>query len=164
MSTGLATTALCLLASLATTFAAGQTADDLKDVTRVYVGSLGHKQSAENLRKELISQLRKSNLITVVASPKQADAVLSGAAELWIRGHYSLNPRSGITARNGTPVYSGSLSVELDGKDRDTLWSSLVTPHSGSTDIGRDLCKDLVKQLTQALQDAGHHAPEPVRH
>jgi hypothetical protein len=161
--TDLASTALFLLASLAG-FAAGRTADDLKDVRKVYVGSLGHEQAAEQLRKDVISQLKKSGLVEVVSSPREADAVLTGAAELWIRGYYSLNPRSGIMPQNGTPVFGGSLSVELEGRGDDTLWSYLATPHFGSTDIGKDLCKELVRQLTQALQDAGRPASETKRH
>lgn len=163
MLTDLAATALFLFASIGS-FAAGQTADDLKDVRKVYVGSLGHKQAAEQLRKDLISELRKSGRLEVVSSPREADAVLTGAAELWIRGYYSLNPRSGIMPQNGTPVLGGSLSVELAGRGADTLWSYLATPHFGSKDIGKDLCKEVIRELTQALQDAGSPASETKRH
>ena len=106
--------------------------------------------------KELVAELKKSPLVRVVSLPAKADAVLTGAGELWIRGYYSLNPRSGIMPQNGTPVYGGSLSVELNGKDSDTLWSYLVTPHFGSTSISKDLCKELVRRMNDALRDAGH--------
>ncbi len=159
MLTDLASASLLLFASLAS-FLPGQTTQDLKSVRKVYVGSLGREQSAEQLRRDLIAQLKKSNRVTVVSSAGEADAVLTGTAQLWIRGYYSLNPRSGVTPKNGTPVFGGSMSVELESRSEETLWSYLATPHFGSTDIGKDLCRELVRQLTLALQDAGRQTPE----
>ena len=138
-----------------------QTAASLKEVQKVYVGSLGKNSSSGRLKKDLISELRRSDRLKVVSSPQDADAVITGAGELWVRGFYSLNPRSGIMPQNGTAVFGGSLSIELNGRDGDTLWSYLATPRTGSTDIGRDLCRQLVRQLTEALE---HAAPDTVAH
>jgi hypothetical protein len=95
--------------------------------------------------------LRKVNTIALVASKADADAILSGNGEIWVKGYVSLNPRSGRWPSDGTPVYSGFLSVEIKGVDGVTLWSYLVTPGSPSQDISKNLSKRVAEHLIAAL-------------
>ncbi len=68
---------------------------------------------AEKVYDDVIAELRKQNSITVVADESNADVILGGGGEIWVRGYRSLNPRSGRLPSDGTPVYDGYLSVEL---------------------------------------------------
>ncbi|MBV9940462.1 MAG: hypothetical protein JO150_18320 [Acidobacteriaceae bacterium] len=98
--------------------------------------------------------------LSVVPDRSTADAVLSGDGEIWIKGYRSLNPRSGRLPSDGTPVYTGFLSVELRNVRGDTLWSYLVTPSAGSADVSKDLSKKIAKHLAEALAlDDGSRNP-----
>ncbi len=81
-----------------------------------------------------------------------ADAVVAGDGETWIKGYRSLNPRSGRLPSNGDPVYAGFLSVELKDTRGDTLWSYLVTLGPASENISKELSKQVVKHLTDVLK------------
>lgn len=133
--------------------APAQTADTLRAVNRVYVEPFAGKSGAPELRADLIVELRKSHRLMVVKSPQEADAVLSGTGESWIRGYYSLNPRIRSVTGDAHPIYGGYLSVELKGRQSETLWSYLVTPRRlGPEDIGRNLAGQMVRRLVEALQ------------
>jgi hypothetical protein len=118
---------------------------------RVYVEVFPAKNGSTKLREDLISQLRKLGSFSVVASESEADAIVSGDGETWIKGYRSLNPRSGRLPSDGDPVYSGFLSVELKDTKGDTLWSYLVTLGPASENISQDLSKQIVKHLGEAL-------------
>jgi len=133
--------------------APGQTAETLRDVKRVYVEPFADKSGAPELRADLIVELRKSHRLIVVKSPQEADAVISGTGESWIRGYYSLNPRIRSVTGDAHPIYGGYLSVELKGRQSETLWSYLVTPRRlGPEDIGRNLAGQMVRRLVEALK------------
>jgi hypothetical protein len=141
--------AWCVCAGLG---AGAQTATTLDAVKSVYVEPFPNKPGAEALRNDLIAELRKSRRLSVAASPGEADAVIDGTGESWIRGYYSLNPRVRSVA-DAHPIYGGYLSVELKGKGGETLWSYLVTPRRfGPEDIGRNLCGQVVRRLLEALK------------
>jgi phosphate transport system substrate-binding protein len=53
---------------------------------------------------------------------------------------------------NGTPIYTGYLSVELRSKQGETIWSYLVTPPEASQDVSEDLSQQIVKKLAEALE------------
>lgn len=149
---------MCLACFFATAGAAlaFQGEAPLSAVKRIYVEPFASKAGSEKLREDLIAQLRKSN---IPVSPERdgADATLTGDGETWIKGYRSLNPRSGRSPANGTPVYGGFLSVELKDAKGDTLWSYLATPGSGSQDGSKDLAKRIAKHLAEALAPAAHH-------
>jgi hypothetical protein len=154
MSTGIATAPiwfLCCALSLA-----AQTATNLKDVQRIYLNSFGSKPGASELRDRVAAEIGKSHTLRVVANPAEADAVLGGDGEVWVKGHFSMNPRD-RSINDAQTVYAGYLSVELQGKKNDTLWSYLATPHAASHDVNRDLARVVVKKLTGAIQaEAGN--------
>src|SRR5580692_8850807 len=131
---------------------AWQISGQLAAVKKLYVEPFPAKAGSEALRDDVIAQLRKLSSISVVSDPGTADAVLSGEGEIWIKGYQSLNPRSGRSPSDGTPVYAGFLSVELKNAKGDTLWSYLFTPTSPSEDISKDLSKRIAKYLSEALE------------
>ena len=121
-----------------------------QDVKRIYVDGIGQKSSLEKAKKRLVAELRKVKNVRVVESPREANVILSGDGEIYIKGFVSLNPRSGLSTANGQPVYGGYLSVELKDSSGATLWSYLANA-SDSKDAARDLSKDVVKHLAATL-------------
>ncbi|MGD1072434.1 MAG: hypothetical protein ABSB15_20100 [Bryobacteraceae bacterium] len=154
MSTGAVTALGCFVCCALSL--AGQTATNLKDVQTIYLNSFGSKPGASELRDRVAAEIEKTHTLRIVASPAEADAVLGGEGEVWVKGHYSMNPRE-RSLNDAQTIYAGYLSVELQGKKNDTLWSYLVTPHSVSRDVNHDLAKVVVKKLTDAIHtDASH--------
>jgi hypothetical protein len=112
----------CLL--LCTLPGAAQTAKN------IFVDSFGDKPGASELREQATSELQKSQKFHVVAGPRDADLVLTGTGEIWVKSHYSLNPRNRSVNGDAQAVYAGYLSVELKDNKGETVWSYLATPHS----------------------------------
>jgi hypothetical protein len=114
------------------------------------VGSLGEKRGAAEIRDKLIQRLRKARGTEIVAVPDEADAVITGTGEIWLKGYVSASPKA--SAINRQAVYDGYLSIQLRGKDNATLWSCVVAPGNfawnGAT---QDLDNRLVKKLLAAL-------------
>jgi hypothetical protein len=132
----------------------GQSAGMLNGVKRIFVDSMGSMSGMAEVKKDLIVRLKKQRLFEVVSSVDEADAVLTGEGEIWIRGYYSLNPRAGTAPIHGHPIYGGFLSVELKDKKGNTLWSNLATPHTTSSNIGRELSENVVRHLASAVAKA----------
>lgn len=127
-----------------------QAVGSAQEVKRIYVDGIGQKSSLEQAKKDLVAQLRKVKNVEVVNSPNQANVILSGDGEIYIKGFFSLNPRSGVSPANGQPVYGGYLSVELKDASGATVWSYLANA-SDSKDAARDLSRDIVKHLAAEL-------------
>ncbi len=117
----------------------------------IYVASLGTDPQASQVRRDLISELKKNKGFDVVSSPAGADAVLSGDAELYLREYYSLYVRAGTSPENGKPIFGGYVSVELKSSSGETLWSYLASAGAGSKDAPSHLSKDIVKHLVNAM-------------
>lgn len=128
-----------------------QTATRLADVHRVFL-SFSAKPELAGVSRELARELKKTGEVTLVGSPAEADAVLAGDGDIFIKGYLSLNPRAGTSPSRGEPVRGGFLSVELKAKGNEALWSFLATPRFGSTHIEHDLSRQVVKQLLEALR------------
>jgi hypothetical protein len=127
-----------------------QTVEALSQVKRVYVGSLGDKQGATELHDKLIRRLRKTRGLEVVAIPSEADAIIVGTGEIWLKGYISTNPKP--SPYNRQAVYGGYLSIELKGKDNETLWSYLATPGKFPWNgVSQDLVNRVAKKLVAAL-------------
>lgn len=110
------------------------------------------RADAQKLHDELAQELRKLPSIALVLDESNADLILAGGGEVWIKGYRSFSPRSELKLpSNGTPIYSGFLSVELKNKRGATLWSDLVTPGPESSDVSKDLSKRIAKHLANAL-------------
>ncbi len=142
---------------LAITPLLGQDANSLQSVKRIFIDGLGNKPQLSEVKRDLASELRKSKIFEVVDSAGQADATLTGHGDTWLKGYYSLNPRSGTSPSNGEAMYGGYVSVELKNRAGVTLWSYLATPHTGSKNIAHDLSKDVVKHLVSSYSEPGRH-------
>jgi hypothetical protein len=123
-------------------------------IKRLYVESFVTKVGAEELRQDVIAELRKISSISLVSGESRADAILGGGGEIWIKGYRSLYPRSrsGTRPSTGTPVYTGYLSVELRDPRGATVWSYLATPGARSEDVSKDLSKQIARHLAEALE------------
>jgi hypothetical protein len=121
-------------------------------IRRLYVEPFATQAGSEKFREDLISELRKLNSVSVVADESSAEAILGGGGEVWIKGYRSHNPQLGKVAPNGTPIYTGFLSIELRDKNGQTLWSYLATPPEASDDVSKDLSRLIVKKLIEALK------------
>jgi len=121
----------------------------------VYVGSLGTNEGVEDLRHELIETLRRLHRLTIVSSADQADAVLEGKGGLWIRGYRSLSPRARANPSSAEPIYAGYLSIRVQGKDGETLWSYFANPRRISfSGLKHDLASQLVSKLWDDISNA----------
>jgi phosphate ABC transporter phosphate-binding protein len=127
---------------------------------RVYVEAFATKGDAQRFRNDVATELRKLASVSLVSSELNADLILGGGGEIWVRGYRSFSPRSPEKLpSNGVPVYGGYLSVELRNKNGVTLWSDLVTPHEESEDVSKNLAKRIAKDLAQAI---GHLESPPA--
>jgi phosphate transport system substrate-binding protein len=130
---------------------------------RIYVEAFTTKADAKKLREDLAAELRKLPAVSLVADESNADLILGGGGEIWVRGYRSFSPRSHMKIEtNGTPIYGGYLSVELKSKDGVTVWSDLVTPGKESDDISKDLSKRIAKDLVGALSKGTTQTPKPA--
>jgi phosphate transport system substrate-binding protein len=119
---------------------------------RLYVEPFTINAASGKLREHVISEMRKLRSIALVANESDADVVLGGGGEIWVKGYRSLNPRSGRSPEDGNPVYAGYLSVELKDAHGRTLWSYLVTPGATSADVSKDLAQRISKHVAEALE------------
>ena len=147
---------LCTLPLLISTTAAGgygQGTERLSQVRKVYVDSLGTDRGAADMREQMVRRLRRSHEIEVVSESKDADAVIRGTGRTWITGHVSASPRS---HRLVEPAFGGFLSVEVIGKNGDTLWSYLVTPSNLTwNSISDDLARQMTDKLLASIRGEG---------
>ncbi len=135
---------------------------------RLYVEAFATKADAEKLRDDVIGELRKLPSVSLVHDESNADLILGGGGEVWVRGYRSFSPRSHLKLpTNGTPIYGGYLSVELKNQHGVTVWSHLVTPATAPEDISKDLSRRIAKQLAEALTQpetprAAHPRTQPA--
>lgn len=138
-----------------------QAPSNLNDIRSVCVDSFGDRTGASELREKIVAELEKTHRFRIVGTEAEADGVLSGTGEVWIKSYFSLNPRQRAVS-GAQATYAGYVSVELRDKKGETLWSYLATPHTApaSENVSRDLAKLVVKKLVAAPSDpAGPLAP-----
>ena len=118
------------------------------------MGSLGANEGAGDLRRELLEIIRHTHRLSLVQSADRADAVLEGKGGLWIRGYRSLSPRARVDPSSAEPVYAGYLSIKVQGKDGETLWSYLANPRRVSFGgLKHDLAAQLVGKLVEDISN-----------
>ena len=119
---------------------------------RVSADSL--KAWAERVAR-VIEVIRHTHRLSLVQSADQADAVLEGKGGLWIRGYRSLSPRARVDPSSAEPVYAGYLSIKVQGKDGETLWSYFANPKRVSFgDLKHDLAAQLVGKLVEDISNS----------
>jgi phosphate ABC transporter phosphate-binding protein len=132
--------------------AAGQTAP-ANPIRQIYVEPFSTREGSEKLRQDVIAELRKMKSVSLATDESSTDEILGGGGEIWIKGYRSHNPQLSHVAPNGTPIYTGFLSIELRDKNGQTLWSYLATPPAASGDVSKDLSMQIVKKLGKALEE-----------
>jgi hypothetical protein len=130
---------------------ASQTAP-VNRIRRIYVEPFATREGSEALREDMLAELRKIKSVSLAGDESSADAILGGGGEVWIRGYRSHNPQLGKVPPNGTPIYTGFLSIELRDRNGQTLWSYLATPPASSGDVSKDLSSLIAKKLGEALE------------
>jgi phosphate transport system substrate-binding protein len=137
-----------------------QAGPTLSQTRTLYVAPFEGGNDGALLRQALIKRLRKSGKYLIVESPNDADAIVEGHGEIWVKGHLTTNSRSpGV---NRQTVFAGYLSVEVVSKGREPLWSYLVTPSKfvwGS--IVDDLANNLFKEMLVAIEEKGQPVTAP---
>jgi phosphate transport system substrate-binding protein len=145
---------LCLLAAVLPAAA--------QNPKRIFIDSFGDKPGASDLRDQVSSEMRKSPAFRIVSGRPDAEFILTGTGEIWVKSHYSMNPRN-RTISSSQAVYTGYLSVELQDKKGETLWSYLATPHSSGThDVAGILARLAVTNLLRRPLDAPAAPPAIV--
>jgi phosphate ABC transporter phosphate-binding protein len=148
---GIRTPALLLLAlfGLAPRLC-GQSATAFAPVKKVYVEPFASDDGAR-LRQSLMQRFKKTGQYQVVSAAGEADAVIKGSGEIWVRGYLTVNPRA--PSMNRQTVYGGFLSVAVVGKNQKALWSYLVTPDKLIwTNIADDLAGKMLKAMVAARE------------
>ena len=119
---------------------------------RLFVEPFTTKAAPEKLRQYVLAELSKLHAVNLVSSEADADDILGGGGEIWVKGYRSLNPRSGRMPSDGTPVYGGYLAVELKNGKGETWWSYLATPENDTGDVSKELAKRIAKHVAAALE------------
>jgi phosphate transport system substrate-binding protein len=144
-------TACFALACMILGFALAQQTARGAPVRQIYVEPFTTQGGSENFRDEVIRALGNLHEVSLTQDKASADAVLGGGGAVWIKGYRSHNPQLGNVPANGSPIYTGFLSVELRDKDDETLWSYLATPPEASRDVAKDLATQIENKLASAL-------------
>jgi hypothetical protein len=122
--------------------------------TRIFVEPFGDKSGVAQLRDEIVKLLGKERGLVLISDRASADLILAGSGETYIKGYLSTNPRVRYLNSDAKPVYGGYLSVELKGRDQETIWSYLVTPRRfGPEDINRNLAGQMTRKLIEAIHE-----------
>jgi phosphate ABC transporter phosphate-binding protein len=113
------------------------------------------------LRAALIKQLQKEKTFQLVDSEADADVVIEGSGEIWIRGYVTTNSRA--PSMNTRAVMGGYLSVKVIGRDRRPLWSYTVLPDRLIwTSVADDLARNTAKAMVGAVEAAGSALTFPL--
>jgi phosphate ABC transporter phosphate-binding protein len=124
--------------------------ETLAQVKKLYIADFHGGQEAAHLRGSFLRHLVRDHF-EIVQSPKDADAVLNGTGEVWLKGYVSISARTPASDRQA--VYAGYLSIEVNGRDGQPLWSWLATPGKLAwTNIVDNLASRAAKQLTEAAK------------
>ncbi|MGA9673181.1 MAG: phosphate ABC transporter substrate-binding protein PstS [Terracidiphilus sp.] len=141
--------------------AAAQQAASLADVKTLFVATFGGAEDGALLHDSLIHRLAKSDRFRIVQSAKEADAIVNGTGEIWIRGFTSTNVRTPSAHRQS--VYNGYLSLEVINREGQPLWSWLVTPGNLVwNNIVDDLAGRAVKKLVEASASGSAQPSAPT--
>jgi len=135
----------------------GQTAESLSQVKKVFVDSLGTEEGASDLRDAVIQALRKNHDIQIVATAREADAIIRGSGKVWVTGSIHIGPRGSLSEN----TYDGYLQVELSGRANKTLCSFRATPSRFPWNgVVWDLASHVVKSLMDALRQIRNAGPD----
>ena len=137
-----------------------QRVESLSQAKTLYVEGFSGGTESARLRDSFVRHLARSRF-KLVQSPKDADAIIKGKGQVWIRGFIAINPRTPSTDRQ--PIYAGYLSVEVEGVNGQPLWSWLATPSKRTwSNIIDNLADEAAKKLIEAAESAPVRSTSPV--
>lgn len=137
-----------------------QRVESLSQVKTVYVEAFSGGVESARLHDSFVRHLARSRF-KLVQSPKDADAIVSGNGQIWIRGFIAINPRTPTTDRQAD--YAGYLSVEVADANGKPLWSWLATPSKLAwSNIVDNLAGSAAKKLVEATESAPARSNPPA--
>ena len=114
-----------LFALICTAASAAEPVDSLAKVRSLYIADFGGSRDGGRLQASFVQHLAGGRF-RIVSSRDQADAILQGTGQIWIRGYIAINPRTPSSDRQ--PVFGGYLSISVTNSQGEPLWSWLATP------------------------------------
>jgi phosphate ABC transporter phosphate-binding protein len=128
-------------------------------IKTIFVDAFEHKADSAQLRDKVIARLHASREVRVVATASDADFIVQGTGETWVKGYVSINPRPSSSVRQA--VYGGYLSIAVKSKAGEMLWSYLVTPgRMHWTGVDRDMADHIVRLMLAALRQPDPQAAQ----
>ncbi len=117
---------------------------------KIYVESFPGKLDAAQLHDEVVARLRASHEVAVVDNAAQADLIVRGEGAIWLKGYVSINPHpTGVRE----PVYGGYLSLEVEKRSGEMIWSYLVMPSRMHwSGVAPDMAEHIVRLMLVALE------------
>ena len=91
------------------------------NVNSLFVDRFSGGSESATLRDSLVRHLSKSGF-HIAPARKDADAVIEGTGQVWVRGYITTNPRSPATNRQA--VFAGYLSLEMVSPNGCLLYTS----------------------------------------
>jgi hypothetical protein len=129
-----------------------------QSISRIYVEPFGNNQ--DSLQEETIRLLKSRKDVQVASSVDNADRVLTGTDQTYIKGYLARNPRVRYKNSDSRPVFGGYVSVELKDRQDETVWSYLVTPRRfGPEDLSKNLAGQIVNKLVEFLANPTKAGP-----
>ena len=146
--------ALCLLCSFMP-LSAQSGVQRLQDIKRVYVGFFGDGDGADLVRNKIIGHLVKSKRIEVVENEDQADAILTGAAQVTKSKYYSATATTTSASANGGTKYHATAGVRLLSQDSRILWADDTSNGLLARSASSSLADKISKKLLKAIDEDG---------
>ena len=128
---------------------------------KVVVDSFQGRVGSTQLRNRVIARLHDSREVRLVDHAADADFVVHGTGEIWLKGYVSVNPHPVATVHQ--PIYGGYLSLEVESRSGEVIWSYLVTPgrmHLRGMDD--EMADHIVRLMLAALRQSGANADQPL--
>lgn len=119
-------------------------------IRTLYVDTFQGGPGSADLRKLVAERLRAQHKWQLVNQPSAADAIVHGSGEFWIKGHLTNSARA--AAGQVESVYGGYLSLEVQSRSGQILWSYLVTPgRLHWSGVPQDMADHMVRLMAAAL-------------
>jgi phosphate ABC transporter phosphate-binding protein len=131
---------------------AAEPVDSLAKARTIYIAKFNGSQDAERLRSSFVQHLA-GGPFRMVSSREQADAIIQGTGQIWLRGYVAINPRTPSTDRQ--PFFGGYLSISVTNAQGEPPWSWLTTP---SRTRWASIVDDLSGHAASKLVDAANAA------
>ena len=143
--------ATCLVGTHAFARESSESRPPASPARRVFVDAFDGKHGTEQLRDAVIAHLRASREVRIVEKAQDADLIVRGDGEMWLKGYVAVSPRSTASVRQA--IFGGYLSLRVQDRSGEELWSYLVTPgHVHWNGADDDMAGHIVRRMLAALE------------